>query len=397
MKNIELEQELKNIKDDYNSFFKRQDEQSLFYLIQMIELMYTELSNEIENKDSLYNMVNNHFKNNINRIFTNMKDYYLKLTNNSINQFNEIITISDGNKYLNMNNLNNIYKEFENEINSHLNITKKIEVLTNSTIMSLLNEISLLKTNDKINRIANNYKDLITNELIKNVTSKNNFILLNYNKVITSILEEVQDNKQKIMDINLKVLTNTTMTYLQEQEKFIINKYIDDSYNFINNKFNEIETKIKKLSIKKNNNIKINTTKDYLLGFNNTIGVKINKIFEEMNNVINMDGNDMKEKIKEYNDLTSHIYEVNLIFDKQYQNYKKEFNVSSKSVEKFTKMYNEETKQMTDYIKTNISNIFRENTAVLNNILYKYLLLKNKIEDFDEVLTERKVKDLLSK
>ena len=397
MKNIELEQELKNIKDDYNSFFKRQDEQSLFYLIQMIELMYTELSNEIENKDSLYNMVNNHFKNNINRIFTNMKDYYLKLTNNSINQFNEIITISDGNKYLNMNNLNNIYKEFENEINSHLNITKKIEVLTNSTIMSLLNEISLLKTNDKINKIANNYKDLITNELIKNVTSKNNFILLNYNKVITSILEEVQDNKQKIMDINLKVLTNTTMTYLQEQEKFIINKYIDDSYNFINNKFNEIETKIKKLSIKKNNNIKINTTKDYLLGFNNTIGVKINKIFEEMNNVINMDGNDMKEKIKEYNDLTSHIYEVNLIFDKQYQNYKKEFNVSSKSVEKFTKMYNEETKQMTDHIKTNISNIFRENTAVLNNVLYKYLLLKNKIEDFDEVLTERKVKDLLSK
>ena len=397
MKNIELEQELKNIKDDYNSFFKRQDEQSLFYLIQMIELMYTELSNEIENKDSLYNMVNNHFKNNINRIFTNMKDYYLKLTNNSINQFNEIITISDGNKYLNMNNLNNIYKEFENEINSHLNITKKIEVLTNSTIMSLLNEISLLKTNDKINKIANNYKDLITNELIKNVTSKNNFILLNYNKVITSILEEVQDNKQKIMDINLKVLTNTTMTYLQEQEKFIINKHIDDNYNFINNKFNEIETKIKKLSIKKNNNIKINTTKDYLLGFNNTIGVKINKIFEEMNNVINMDGNDMKEKIKEYNDLTSHIYEVNLIFDKQYQNYKKEFNVNSKSVEKFTKMYNEETKQMTDHIKTNISNIFRENTAVLNNILYKYLLLKNKIEDFDEVLTERKVKDLLSK
>ena len=121
------------------------------------------------------------------------------------------------------------------------------------------------------------------------------------------------------------------------------------------------------------------------------------EIFEEMNNVINMDGNDMKEKIKEYNDLTSHIYEVNLIFDKQYQNYKKEFNVSSKSVEKFTKMYNEETKQMTDYIKTNISNIFRENTAVLNNILYKYLLLKNKMEDFDEVLTERKVKDLLSK
>ncbi len=397
MKNIELEKELKNIKEDYSNFFKRQDEQSLFYLIQMIELMYTELSNEIENKESLYSMVNNHFKNNLNRIFTNMKDYYLKVTNSSIKQFNEIITISDGNKYLNMNNLNNIYKEFENEINSHLSITTKIEVLTNSAMMSLLNEISLLLTNNKINKIIGNYKELITKELIKNVTSKNNFILLNYNRVITNILEEVRDSKQKIIDINLKVLKNTTIVFLQEQEKLVINKYIDDSYKFINNKFNEIETKIGKLSIKRNSNIKINTTKDYLLGFNNTIGVKINKIFEEMNNVINMDGNDLKEKIKEYNDLTSHIYEVNLIFDKQYQNYKKEFNVNSKSIEKFTKMFNEETKEMTDHIKTNISNIFRENTVILNNILYKYLLLKNKINEFEEVLTEAKVKDLLSK
>ncbi len=397
MKNIELEKELKNIKEDYSNFFKRQDEQSLFYLIQMIELMYTELSNEIENKESLYSMVNNHFKNNLNRIFTNMKDYYLKVTNSSIKQFNEIITISDGNKYLNMNNLNNIYKEFENEINSHLSITTKIEVLTNSAMMSLLNEISLLLTNNKSNKIIGNYKELITKELIKNVTSKNNFILLNYNRVITNILEEVRDSKQKIIDINLKVLKNTTIVFLQEQEKLVINKYIDDSYKFINNKFNEIETKIGKLSIKRNSNIKINTTKDYLLGFNNTIGVKINKIFEEMNNVINMDGNDLKEKIKEYNDLTSHIYEVNLIFDKQYQNYKKEFNVNSKSIEKFTKMFNEETKEMTDHIKTNISNIFRENTVILNNILYKYLLLKNKINEFEEVLTEAKVKDLLSK
>ena len=397
MKNIELEKELKNIKEDYSNFFKRQDEQSLFYLIQMIELMYTELSNEIENKESLYSMVYNHFKNNLNRIFTNMKDYYLKVTNSSIKQFNEIITISDGNKYLNMNNLNNIYKEFENEINSHLSITTKIEVLTNSAMMSLLNEISLLLTNNKINKIIGNYKELITKELIKNVTSKNNFILLNYNRVITNILEEVRDSKQKIIDINLKVLKNTTIVFLQEQEKLVINKYIDDSYKFINNKFNEIETKIGKLSIKRNSNIKINTTKDYLLGFNNTIGVKINKIFEEMNNVINMDGNDLKEKIKEYNDLTSHIYEVNLIFDKQYQNYKKEFNVNSKSIEKFTKIFNEETKEMTDHIKTNISNIFRENTVILNNILYKYLLLKNKINEFEEVLTEAKAKDLLSK
>ena len=52
---------------------------------------------------------------------------------------------------------------------------------------------------------------------------------------------------------------------------------------------------------------------------------------------------------------------------------------------------------MTDYIKTNISNVFRENTVMFNNILYKYLLLKNKINDLDEVLTASKVKDLLLK
>lgn len=397
MNNITLDKEIKSIKKEYSVFFKKQDEQSLFYLIQMIELMYTELKEEIQEKDSLYDIVYNHYKNNISIVFSNMKDYFLKTTNNAITGFNQIITISDTNKYINTNSLNSIYKNFENELNSNMKIKQKIEVLINSTSASLLKELQVLSNRKESYQIVNKYKTLIINELIKNVSSKNNFVLLNYKKIITNLLDEVQEGRQKLIDMNRKIITNTTLAYLKEQEHFIINNYVNDNYNFLNQEFISFEKELLKELGAKRNSKELNNTKDYLLSFNNTIGVKIKNIFEEMNNVITLEDKEIGNKSKEFNDLVSHIYEINLVFDKEYSKYKKEFNVNAKDYEKFTKIFDDETLKITNYIKTNISNIFREGTKLFNDTLYKYLFLKSKIEEFNEVLSSSKVKDLLSK
>ena len=397
MNNAILDKELKNIKKEYNQFFKKQDDQSLFYLVQMIELMYTELAHEIQEKDSLYDIVYNKYKNDISIIFSNMKDYFLKITDNAINGFNQIITISDTNKYINANSLNNIYKNFENELNSNMKIKQKIEVLINSTSASLLKEIQVLSSGKEFYQIVNKYKSLIINELIKNVSSKNNFIILNYKKIITNVLEETREGKQKLIDMNKKIIVNTTMAYLKEQEYTIINNYINDNYNFLNQEFASFEEVLSsKVGVKRDNK-ELNSTKDYLLGFNNTVAVKIKNIFEQMNSVITLEDKEINDKSKEFNDLISHIYEINLVFDKEFLKYKKQFNVGSKDYEKFTKLFDEETKKITNYIKTNISNIFRDGTKVFNDTLYKYLFLKSKLEEFNEVLSSSKVKDLLSK
>lgn len=397
MNNVTLEKELKNLKKEYNQFFKKQDDQSLFYLIQMIELMYTELVSEIQKKDSLYDIVYNNYKNNISIIFSNMKDYFLKITDSAITGFNQIITISDTNKYININNLNSIYKNFENELNSNMKIKQKIEVLINSTSASLLKELQVLSNGKDSYQIVNKYKTLIINELIKNVSSKTNFVLLNYKKVITNLLDEIQEGSQKLIDMNKKIIINTTLAYLKEQEHFIINNYVNDNYNFLNQEFISFEKELLKELGAKRNSKELNNTKDYLLSFNNTIGVKTKNIFQEMNNVITFEDKEIGNKSKEYNDLISHIYEINLVFDKEYSKYKKEFNVNAKDYEKFTKIFDDETLKITNYIKTNISNIFREGTKLFNDTLYKYLFLKSRIEEFNEVLSSSKVKDLLSK
>ena len=78
----QIDQELKDIKNNYLLLFKQKDEQSVFYFIQMTELMYADLGYEFYDKDKLYDLVCNNFKNNIVLVFNNMRDYYLRIINN---------------------------------------------------------------------------------------------------------------------------------------------------------------------------------------------------------------------------------------------------------------------------------------------------------------------------
>ena len=153
---------------------------------------------------------------------------------------------------------------------------------------------------------------------------------------------------------------------------------------------------ILKIGIKRNNG-NINPVKDYLLGFNNTICVKIKNVFDEMNLIVTFDKEEADKKIREFNDLVTHIYEIRLIFDKQFLEYKKEFNLLGKNPDKFNDILNKECLRLSEGIKTNISNIFRDNIKIYNDIVYKTLLLKTKAGEYNVVLTPDKVKDLLLK
>ena len=198
--------------------------------------------------------------------------------------------------------------------------------------------------------------------------------------------------------MNLKIISNAAYIYLKDEEYFIITKYIKDNYDYINNAFTNLELRLKnELGIKRKEKENTNSVKDYLLSFNNTINIKIKNIFDEMNLVVSMDNNEITDKIKNYNDKVSHIYETKLVFDKKFLEYKKEFDSKSHDNANFKKIFEEETKKITEYIKGNISNIFRENIKIYNDITYKTVLLKSRINEFDKILSPDKAKDLLLK
>ena len=401
MNNSKIDQELKDLKTNYLTLFNQKDEQSLFYFIQMSELMYKDLSYEIYDKEKLYDLACNNFKNNIVIVFNNMKDYYLKITNASVNEFCKIVKVSLYNKYISSGNLSNIYNNFKAEINTNTKIDEKINVLCNSNGNLLLEQVfsnCLVNNKKTITDIIKKYVKLISEEMVKNVYSKNELILTTYKKFIDNKQEDSLDDIEKIQKMNLKVITNTTYLYLKEQEYFVIEKYDRESIALINNLFTDIENKLQKeLNIKKNNNEKFSSTKDYLLSFNNTIRVKIKNIFDEMNTAVTLEKNQTHDKMREFNDLITHIYEMNLRFDKIFADYKKEFSVSSHNRAKFNKLIDEANEKFSGQYKLNISNIFRENIKIYNDVVYRSIVLKSKINEFTEVLSESKVKDLLLK
>ena len=399
--NYKIDTDLTELSVNNTNAFNQYDQQTLFYFIQMTELMYNEIGYEIYDKDKLYDFVCNTYKNNTNIVFQNLKDYYLRIINGSIDEFCKIVKASAFNKYINSNNLNNIYVNFKSEIIAKTKLDDKIKALSLSNGNLLLEQIytnCVVNNKKNINEIVKKYVDLITEELIKNIVVKNELILNSYKSFIDGLTKETLEDMAKIRQMNLKVITNATYLYLKEQEYVVIDKYINKNIKLINSLFRNFEEKVKKeLDIKKHSDIKLNTAKDYLLGFNNTIRVKARNIFDEMNFAVTLEENQMRSKVKEFNELITHIYELNLKFDKLFQNYRKEFYVTSHNRDKFIELFNKEFQEFKGEFKLNISNIFRDNTKIYNDIVYKSLLLKSRVDEFSEILSESKVKDLLLK
>ena len=401
MLGIKLTEHLKEIEKNTKVSFDEKDKQSLFYFIQMFDLMYNELCYEVYDQGILYDLLYNTFKKNINIIFDNMKEYTIKVSDNSRRSFNELIKVSTSNRYVELGNLNSLYNNFKHEVMKNLSITNKIEALINANrdvMKGQLYSKCVVNTRSKTDEIINKYSKFLIEELEKNINSKRDLLLSLYKEFIDSILSEVYEQKEICKDKNLKLIINTSYNYLKEKEYVVIDKYADLNIKFINESFNKLDEKIyTELGIKKSNVGNINPVKDYLFGFNNTIRVKVKNIFDEMNLIVTLDKKETSERIKEFNDLITRIYEIRLVFDKQFLEYKKEFRLFSKDNDKFDELFNKECAKLTEGIKTNISNIFRENIKIYNDVVYRTLLLKSKVQEYNEVLSVSKVKDLLFK
>ncbi|MGM9878915.1 MAG: hypothetical protein ACI31R_02690 [Bacilli bacterium] len=401
MLNTELTQHLKEIEKNTKASFDEKDKQSLFYFIQMFDLMYNELCFEVYDQGLLYDIVHNTFKKNIIIIFDNMKSYAIKVSDNSRKSFNELIKVSTSNRYVALDNLNGLYQNFKLEVIKNLSIKNKIEALINANKDVLKGQLyskCVVNDKNKTDEIINKYTNLLIEELEKNISSKRDLILSLYREFIDSILNEVYEQKERFNNQNLKLIINTSYNYLKEKEYINIDKYADLNIKFINESFNKIDGRIyNELGIRKNNTSNINPVKDYLLSFNNTIRVKVKNVFDEMNLIVTLDKEETKDKIKEFNDLITHIYEIRLVFDKQFLEYKKEFIFVTKDNDRFDEIFKKECSRLTEGIKTNISNIFRENIKIYNDVVYRTLLLKARVHEYNEVLSASKIKDLLFK
>ena len=305
---------LSSIKKDYSIFCIEKDKQSLFYINQMTDLFYNELIYQVYNKEVLYDLVYNIFKKNLVLIYSNMIKYTEKLSKGSIGTINELINVSTRNRFVDLENLNNLYKNFSFEINKNFSIDDKIEALISANIDVFTGELySKLVINNRgfTDAVISKYKDIFKKEMVNNINSKKENILSLYRNFIDSILNEVYEKKDEVKAKNLELVINIAYLGLKEREYININKYIDENIKLINEIFDLLEIDLKNIGINKNNKYKINPVKDYLLGFNNTINVKIKNLFDEMNLIVELENKETDKKAKDFNSLITHIFEMN--------------------------------------------------------------------------------------
>lgn len=396
----ELKNYLSQINKDYTNFCNDKDKQSLFYIDQMTELFYTSLLYQVYDQPSLYDLVYNIFRANLGLILKNMNDYAFKVSKSASGKMDELINISTTNNYVDIENLNNLYNNFAFEVTKNFSINDKIKALVSANMNTFEGDLFtklVINDKEKVKSIIIQYKEIFINEMVNNIVSKKNNLLDLYRNFIDSILNEVYLRKDELEEKNLDMLINTTYVCLQEYEYININKYIDLNIKLIDEVLKSLEEELLNINITKNKKLKIDPIRDYLLGFNNTMDIKIKNVFDEMNLVVTLSNEDIDKKLKDFNDTVTHIYEMNLIFDKKFEEYKNNFNIVGKDIDKFNEIIKIKNRSLTDGIKANIFNIFRENVKFYNDVIYKMLLIKSKLGEYKTVLSKEKIKDLLLK
>ena len=312
----------------------------------------------------------------------------------------ELINISTTNNYVDIENLNNLYNNFAFEVTKNFSINDKIKALVSANMDTFEGDLFtklVINDKEKVKSIIIQYKEIFINEMVNNIVSKKNNLLDLYRNFIDSILNEVYLRKDELEEKNLDMLINTTYVCLQEYEYININKYIDLNIKLIDDVLKSLEEELLNINITKNKKLKIDPIRDYLLGFNNTMDIKIKNVFDEMNLVVTLSDEDIDKKLKDFNDTVTHIYEMDLIFDKQFEEYRNNFNIVGKNIDKFNEIIKIKNRSLTDGIKANIFNIFRENVKFYNDVIYKMLLIKSKLGEYKTVLSKEKIKDLLLK
>lgn len=396
----EFKEALKEINKDYNSYSKDRDKQSLFYLNQMIDLLYGELSYIVSNKIILHDLVYNDLKNNLMLIANDLFLYSSKIVKDAKNPFEELIKMSVSNKYIDLENLVNLYSRFSTDLESKFNIQNKIMTLVNANVNSFYAKLvskTVVDKKDVLNTSLVKYRDIFSWELSKNVTCKKEKFLGFYKAFIDEILKDIIDKKDETRIKNINMVINTAYLYLKEKEYININKYIDNNTKLINETLDLLLDSLKSEKVLKENIKEPPKIRDYFLGFNNTICIKITNVFDEMNKIVSLDKEEISVKIKQFNDLITHIFEMDLVFDKQFDDYKKAISSKIKNLYKFEEIVNAKNRALSDGIRANIFNIFRENIKIYNDIVYRTMLFKNNVDNYNIVLDNAKIKDLLLK
>ena len=400
MKNSEFKESLQAISKDYDLYSKDKDKQSLFYLEQMIDLLYNELSYEVYNKLILHDLVYNDLKKNLLLIANDLIEYSYKVAQNLKVPFDELINMSTTNKYIDLDNLTSLYNKFSKEVDAKFNIQGKIVALVNANVNTFFTKLtSRIVINNKaiINTVGVRYRDIFITEMVKNVLGKKETFLYFYKKFIDDIVREIYEQKDEIRNKNMDLLINTAYLYLKEKEYININKYIDNNTKLINEVFDLMMKDLKKVKAVKDNVKEPIKVKDYFMGFNNTMCVKITNVFDEMNLIVTLEKDEINSKIKQFNDLITHVFEIDLVFDKQFSDYRKAFASQIKNQNKFEEIVNAKNRALSDGIRANIFNIFRENIKIYNDVVYKTMLLKTNIDSYNVLLDKDKIKDLLLK
>lgn len=400
MSDKKIKEELIRVEKEYKSFCENKDKQTLFYFEQMTDIFYNELLYEVSDKKVLNNLVYKVFRSNINIIFKNMQDYVKNVSFNSKKMIDEIINVSMYNKFVDYNNMNKLFNNFSVQVNKNFNLKEKIIVLISTNVNHFKGQLFSSFTfddNEKISQIVLKYEELFRNEMINNVFSKRDYLISEYKIVIDGVLSELSVMKDEVREKNLKLITNVSYLYLKEKEYINMNKSLDLNIKLINDVFKDLDESFKKMGIVKTKNIKFNPLKDYLLSFNNTMGVKIKNFFDEINLVVTLDDKEINNKIKSVNDMITHVFEMNLVFDKKFVEFKRDFSVPTKEVNNFKSLVDSKNRAVTDGIRANLFNIFRDNVKIYNDVVYKTMLLKARVDDYNVVLSVDKVKDLLFK
>ena len=364
----DFKESLDSISKDYSLYSKEKDKQSLFYLEQMIDILYGELSYVVYNKIILHDLVYNELKKNLMLITNDLFEYSSKISKELKAPFEQLIKMSATNKYIDLNNLTNLYNKFSKEAEAKYNIQNKVSALINANINSFYAKLTtkvIINNKDVVNTTLIKYRDTFIIELIKNITGKKENFLCFYKRFIDEILKEIYERKDEIRLKNTNMVINTAYLYLKESEYININKYIDNNVKLINETLDLLIKDLRNAKALKENVLEPIKIRDYFLGFNNTISIKITNVFDEMNLIVTLDKDEINTKIKQFNDLITHIFEMDLVFDKQFDDYKKSLYSKIKNLNKFDEIVNAKNRALSDGIRANIFNIFREKENVL--------------------------------
>ena len=351
------------------------------------------ISNENENHNIINNIIkpqtcqkdiNNSMNKNLNNTKNNIRNDINNNKNNNINLKNLNLNTNNNNTNDIDNKVNNNSNKIYNNINNKMNDHIKNNLLNNKNIKdnNYINEDSIKKNE---NDIINNNSNIKNNNNIKNYIHINDNE--NENKSSGSLKNNFNNEIRKLIlkksnNINKETIKNNNTN--EENNKNNINNLKNIKKNYIikknNNNIND-KTDIN-YNIKNNNIININKNIQIKKKDINNSNITSNNIINNSNNSININNINKVDPI--FNKISFNNYLTNNILNKNSSN-KKKFPEDSKSRKKYPK--DSKNKQTMNNIKL-IRNIKRiksnknqnSNRNALINIKSKNNLIKNNIK-----------------